>query len=74
MKIKTTEKYNAVVRPHFGVGTFEKVKGFIRECQKVIPKVVVTFVDIPEIDVSACQKVADDLGIEAKFRPLDVVG
>ena len=74
LNAENDEKYNAVVRPHFGVGTFEKVKEFILECKKAVPKVVVTFVEVPEIDVAACQKVADELGVEAKFRKLDVVG
>ncbi|MBI4437101.1 MAG: YchF/TatD family DNA exonuclease [Candidatus Omnitrophica bacterium] len=68
------EKYNAIVRPHFGVGTYEKVKEFVLECKKTLPKVVVTFVEVPEIDIAACQKVADVLGVEARFRKLDVVG
>ena len=74
LNAENDEKYNAVVRPHFGVGTFEKVKEFVLECKKVVPKVVVTFVEVPEIDVTACQKAADELGVEAKFRKLDVVG
>ena len=68
------EKYNAVVRPRFGAGTFEKVKTFIRECKDVFPKVVATFVEVPEIDPEACQRVAAELGVEAKIRKLDVVG
>jgi len=74
LNAESEEKYNTVVRPRFGPGTFEKVKEFILECKQVIPKVVVTFVEVPEIDVRACQKVADALGVEARFRKLDVVG
>jgi len=74
LNAENDEKYNAIVRPHFGVGTFEKVKEFVLECKKVIPKVVVTFVEVPEIDVAACQRVAEALGVEARFRKLDVVG
>ena len=74
LNAENDEKYNAIVRPHFGVGTFEKVKEFVLECKKVIPTVVVTFVEVPEIDRTACQRVADDLGVEARFRKLDVVG
>lgn len=74
LNAENEEKYNAIVRPHFGVGTYEKVKDFVLECKKAIPKVIVTFVEVPEIDVSACQKIADSLGVEARFRPLDVVG
>ncbi len=74
LNAENEEKYNAIVRPHFGVGTFEKVKAFILECKKMIPKVAVTFVEVPEIDVAACQKLAGELGVEARFRKLDVVG
>ena len=74
LNAENDEKYNAIVRPHFGVGTYEKVKEFILECKKLLPKVVVTFVEVPEIDIAACQKVADALGVEARFRKLDVVG
>lgn len=74
LNAENEEKYNAVVRPHFGVGTFERVKEFVQECKKRIPKVIVTFVEVPEIDIHACQTLADSLGVEARFRKLDVVG
>ena len=68
------ENYNRVVRPHFGVGTYGKVKEFILECKSALPKVVATFVEVPEIDPEACRRVAQALGVEAKIRKLDVVG
>ena len=68
------ENYNRVVRPRFGAGTFEKVKTFIQESKELFPKVVATFVEVPEIDAEACRRIAEALGVEAKVRKLDVVG
>ncbi|MFH1858131.1 MAG: TatD family nuclease-associated radical SAM protein, partial [Candidatus Omnitrophota bacterium] len=74
LNAENEETYQTVVQPRFGAGTYEKVKEFILECKKTLPQVVVTFVEAPGINLAACRQIAESLGVEAKFRKLDVVG
>ncbi|MBI4650892.1 YchF/TatD family DNA exonuclease [Candidatus Desantisbacteria bacterium] len=67
-------KYMQVCCPEFGEGTFDEVMKFILECKKVIPKVVITFVELPDLDLDACRKLAQNLGVAYKIRKFDVVG
>ncbi|MFH1710347.1 MAG: TatD family nuclease-associated radical SAM protein [bacterium] len=60
--------YNEICRPDFGEAAFDAIIEFARECKKYIPKVELTAVGIPEIDVNAVKKTADDLGIPFRVR------
>ena len=63
------EKYNAVTRPSFGEPAFQAMLDFARACQKVVPHVVFSVVDvIPPEDIEACQKLADAMGIPLRVR------
>lgn len=43
---------------------------FALECKKLLPKVIMTIVDMPEIDVEKARRVIEnDLGLEYKARP-----
>lgn len=72
LNAENEEKYMRLCRPAFGAGTYEKVKEFIRECKKYIPRVVVTAVAIPEIDLKKLAEVVNqELGVELKLRHYD---
>ncbi len=60
--------YESVCRPRFGAGTYEHVCSFIRECVKAKLDVVVSVVDIPEIDIDSARRVADELGVPFRVR------
>ena len=63
------EKYKAVTRPSFGEPAFQAMLDFARACQKVVPHVVFSVVDvIPPEDIAACQKLADAMGIPLRVR------
>ncbi len=66
--------YDKISQPKFGVNTYEAVKDFIREAKKHIPDVAVTVVSLPEVDVEACRKIADGLGVKLRVREYNVVG
>ncbi len=68
------EAYMKICHPEFGERTFDEVLNFIKECKKVIPKVVITFVELPEINLDACRAIAQKLDVAYKIRKLDVVG
>ena len=60
--------YNDICRPDFGEAAFDAIIEFAKECKKYIPKVELTVVGIPEIDVNAVKKIADDLGVSFRVR------
>ncbi len=65
----TMEKYLEVTRPSFGEEAFEAMQKFALDCKKYVESVVFTVVDvIGEEEISAAQKLADDLGITLRVR------
>ncbi|HRZ86961.1 MAG TPA: TatD family nuclease-associated radical SAM protein, partial [bacterium] len=71
----TKEKYFRICQPQYGVGTYDEVKRFVRDCKEAIPRVAVTVVAVPEVDVEACKRIAaDELGVELRVRKYDDVG
>lgn len=66
--------YDKISQPQFGEITYEAVKDFIREAKRHIPDVTVTVVSLPEVDIEACRKIADDLGVKFRVREYNVVG
>ncbi|WP_031513935.1 TatD family nuclease-associated radical SAM protein [Desulfofalx alkaliphila] len=47
---------------------FEAVLEFARECKKHIPRVVLSVVKWPGVDIAACGRIADDLGVDFRVR------
>jgi TatD DNase family protein len=66
--------YDKISQPKFGGITYEAIKDFIREAKKHIPDVTVTVVSLPEVDIEACRKIADGLGVKFRVREYNVVG
>jgi len=67
------ETYERICRPSFK-GAFQAVIEFIKEAKKYIPDVVVTVVQMEGLDIDACKRLADQLGVKLRIRRLDVVG
>lgn len=69
LNAENEEVYNRLCQPSFGPGTYQKVKEFILECKKQIPKVIVTAVTLPQVDIKAIkQLVEQELGVIFKIR------
>lgn len=66
-------RYEQVCRPAFK-NAFQAVVSFIREAKESIPEVVVTVVDIPQININKCTELAKELGVDIRIRKFDVVG
>lgn len=64
--------YRKVCRPVFGEKAYGAVLEFARACVGEIPKVVLTAVEWPEVDMQKCREIAHGLG--AEFRPRHFVG
>lgn len=67
------ETYNRICRPQIK-GAFQAVIEFIREAKRHIPDVTATIVEMDGIDIDACRRLAQSLGVRLKIRKLDVVG
>ena len=50
------------------------MKEFLREAKKHIPSVTASAVAIPGIDMDACRRVAEELGVEFREREYNEVG
>ena len=62
------ETYYKICQPQTGPSSFQDVLAFARESKKYIPRVVLSVVDIPEIDIEKCEQLAAELGIELRIR------
>jgi len=74
LNAQNAELYNKISQPQFGIETYDSVKEFIRESVKHIPDVTATVVALPEVDVEACRKIAEELGAKFRIREYNVVG
>lgn len=66
--------YNDVCKPEFSGNVFAAVIDFIKEAKKYIPNVIVTYVDVVDVDKVAMEQLVNDLGVQLRVRYLDVVG
>ena len=68
-------KYNKICQPQFGRETFLSIKEFIRECKRLIPRVSVTCIDLPGVNIAECKRIAEEeLGVGFRQRKLAIVG
>lgn len=60
--------YRALCRPAFGDRAYPAVLEFARRAARLFPRVVLTVVDVPGVDVEACRRIAESLGVEFRVR------
>jgi hypothetical protein len=46
----------------------------MKECRKRQLKTIITVLDMPEVDLKRCEKIAGELGVELRVRHYNVVG
>ena len=67
------ETYNRVVRPKFGLPSYEAMLKFTADCVGVVPNVVMTVVDVvttPE-QQAVCQDICNSIGATLRIRPYE---
>ncbi len=75
LDVDAADKYDRICKPAFGPETYAKVKEFVRECKQHIKKASVTFLDMPGVDLAACERIArEELGVPFRVRKLGIVG
>jgi TatD DNase family protein len=67
--------YARICRPDTGERAYEAVKTFIREARRHVPSVTASVVALPNLDVEACRRIAEEeLGAAFRIRPYNEVG
>lgn len=67
--------YQKICQSRFGAAGYAAVKDFIREAKKHIPSVTASVVALPEVDVEACRRIAEqELQVNFRVRPYNEVG
>ncbi len=47
---------------------------FVRECRRLLPCTILTVLDMPEVDLKKCARIASELGVELRVRHYNKVG
>ena len=66
--------YQQLCQSDLGPQGYEAVKDFLRQAPHFIPEVVASAVSYPDIDMNACKKVAEELGVSFKEREYNELG
>lgn len=67
------ETYDKICNPRYP-NAYEEVIEFIKDAKKYISNVRVTVVDLPEVDIEKCERIASELSVKFKIRHLNQVG
>jgi len=73
LNVDEGEKYERLCKPRFGENAFGQVIAFAKECKKLLPKTVITVLDMPEVDLKKCEKISKELGVELRIRHLIIL-
>ena len=66
------QKYLDITRNRFGLASYQAMLDFAKDCQRYVPNVVMTVVDvIGEEEVEACRKVCEEHGLALRVRPYE---
>ena len=67
------EEYLKIVRPKFGIESYEAMLKFTKECTKYVPSVVMTVVDIvtSKEEQELCLKICESVGATLRIRPYE---
>ncbi len=65
------EDYLKVVRPKFGIGSYDAMLKFTKECTKYVPNVVMTVVDVvtSKEEQALCRRICESVGATLRVRP-----
>ena len=67
------ETYHRLVRPKFGVESYDAMLSFTKDCVAYVPNVVMTVVDVfttPE-EQEQCRKICESVGAKLRVRPFE---
>lgn len=67
------EEYLKVVRPKFGIDSYDAMLNFTKDCSKYVPRVVMTVVDVvtSKQEQEICGKICESVGAILRVRPYE---
>ncbi len=67
------ESYLAVVRPRFGIGSYDAMLKFTKDCTAFVPNVVMTVVDVvtDKAQQEVCRQICRSVGATLRIRPYE---
>ncbi len=71
------EEYLKICRPKFGIGSWQAMLDFAKDCRKYVPDVVLTIVGDPVTTPEVrekCKAIADSIGVRLRVRPYETSG
>ena len=69
LNAKDAAQYEKLCHCDYGEDGFREMVDFTKKCRQVIPRVILSVVDIlPPEDLAACGKLAEELGVEFRVR------
>ncbi|UCB51808.1 MAG: YchF/TatD family DNA exonuclease [Candidatus Zixiibacteriota bacterium] len=74
LNVDDDEKYERLCQPRFGDNAFGQVVAFARESKRLLPRTILTVLDMPEVDLKKCEKLSRELGVELRIRDYNKVG
>jgi len=74
LNAETAKKYEEICKPVFGERAYPALTQFIKDAKQVIPNVLVSIVELPDVDTVKCRKIAEELGADFRVRKYNVLG
>ncbi len=68
LNAENAELYKKICRPQFGEKAYDEMLRFAQKCKEVGIKTNFSVINIPEIDIGACQTIADKMDIPLRVR------
>ena len=67
------EEYLKVVRPKFGIDSYDAMLNFTKDCSTYVPNVVMTVVDVvtSKEEQEICRKICESVGAVLRVRPYE---
>ena len=65
----TPEEHNRLNRPMFKEDSFSEIISFAKLAKNYIPSVVITAVELPELDTAKVEQIAKEAGVKFRVRP-----
>ena len=67
------EDYLKTVRPKFGIGSYDAMLQFAKECTAYVPSVIMTVVDVvtSKEEQEACRQICESVGATLRIRPFE---
>ncbi len=67
------EDYFKIVRPKFGIDSYDAMLSFTKDCTDYVPNVVMTVVDVvtSKVEQETCRRICESVGATLRIRPYE---